>query len=220
MTTLGAAVAAGFALSLGAILALWTASAGFVALMNALNRAYRVTDERPWWRQRLYAMWLTAALSLLMILAFVFTVFGSALVDLVGRHLGPTAALAAEAVRWAATLGSVLLLVAAIYYACPYVERDWQWVRPGSVLFTIGFLAASSAFSVYTSRFGSYDKTYGSLGAIIVLLLWMYLLGLFLLLGGELNALLEERLEREEETAAALARRDTRAPASRPAPAH
>jgi len=181
-------------LSVGAGIALWTASAGFGALIAGLNRAYRVSDERAWWQARLYAIALTVALSVLMILAFVLVVFGGPLVDLVTRHLGPMAGVAAFVIRWAVTLASVMVLVAAIYYACPSVERSWRWIRPGSVLFTLGFLGASSAFSGYVGRFATYDRTYGSLGAIMILLLWMYLLGLFLLLGGELNALLEERL--------------------------
>ncbi len=179
--------------SVGAALALWSASAGFAALINGVNRAHRVRDLRPWWKVRLYAMGLTVALSLLMILTFLLTVFGSQIVELVGRRLGPLAAGIALVLRWGMTLGLVLVVVAAISYACPADERDWQWVRPGSVLFTFGFAASSAAFSYYVAHFGSYSATYGSLGAVIILLFWMYLLAFFLLLGAELNALLEGR---------------------------
>jgi membrane protein len=181
-------------LSVGAILALWTASSAFGALMAALNRAYRVREHRPWWRLRLYAIGLTVGLSVFMILAFVLTLFGGQLVALVAEHLGPVAGVAALIVRWTISIGAVVVTVTAIYYACPALEREWQWVRPGSVLFTLGFAGTSFAFSYYVGRFGSYDKTYGSLGAVIILLFWMYLLALFLLLGGELNALLEARV--------------------------
>ena len=180
--------------SVGAGLALWTASSGFVAVMNGLNRAYRVRDNRPWWQARLHAIGLTIALSVFMIVAFVLTVFGAPLVALVTRHLGPLAGVAALVVRWTLTLGAILVTVTAIYYACPALERDWRWVRPGSALFTLGFAGSSAAFSYYVGRFGSYDKTYGSLGAVIILLFWMYLLAFFLLLGGELNALVERRV--------------------------
>jgi membrane protein len=185
-------------LSIGAALALWTASSAFGAVMNALNRAYRVRDERPWWRVRLQAIGLTVVLSVLMIVAFVLTVFGGPLVELVGRAFGPAAASVTAAVRWTITIAAVMLVAAAIYYACPAVERDWQWIRPGAVLFALGFLGSSAVFSYYVSNFSSYDATYGSLGAVIVLLLWMYLLGFFLLLGGELNALLEGRRGRPQ----------------------
>jgi membrane protein len=182
--------------SIGAVLALWSASSAFAALINGINRAHRVRDPRPWWRSRLYAIGLTIALSLLMLLAFVLTVFGSQLVLLVERLLGPLAAGAAAVLRWGITLGLVMLVVAAIYYACPADERRWQWIRPGAVLFTLGFAASSALFSYYVSEIASYSATYGPLGAVIILLFWMYLLAFFLLAGAELNALLEEHVRR------------------------
>jgi len=184
--------------SVGAVLALWTASSAFVAVMNGLNRAYRVVDPRPWWRVRLFALGLTLALSVFLILAFVLTVFGGQLVDLVAREVGPTAGVAARVVRWSITVAAGLLTVATVYSLCPALERDWRWFRPGAALFTLGFAGSSAAFSYYVGRFGSYDTTYGSLGAVIILLFWMYLLGLFLLLGGELNAFLECRMHERE----------------------
>ena len=90
------------------------------------------------------------------------------------------------------------LTVGVIYYACPAIEREWHWLRPGAVLFILGFAGSSAAFSYYVRRFAAYDKTYGSLGAVIILLLWMYMLAFFLLLGGELNALLEARIRARE----------------------
>jgi len=191
-------------LSIGAALALWSASAAFTALINGLNRAYRVQDPRPWWHVRLYAIGLTVGLSVFLILAFVLTLFGGQVVDLVGRHLGPAAAVSALVVRWTITVAAVLLIVAAIYYACPALEKEWQWIRPGAVLFTLGFAATSAAFSYYVGHFASYDATYGSLGAVIILLVWMYILAVFLLLGGELNALVGARLH--ERSAAEAAR--------------
>jgi len=149
-----------------------------------------------------------------MVLAFVLTVFGGQFVDLIVRQVGPAAGLVALIVRWTITVGAILLTVAAIYYACPAIERDWRWIRPGAALFMLGFAGSSVAFSHYVGKFGSYDKTYGSLGAVIILLLWMYLLAFFLLLGGELNALLEyrrrEREEAEQQRTAARVRRSSR----------
>ncbi|HJQ82608.1 MAG TPA: YihY/virulence factor BrkB family protein [Candidatus Binatia bacterium] len=181
-------------LSLGAVLALWTASAAFAGVMNGLNRAYRVRDTRPWWKVRSWAIALTVALSMFMILAFVLTLFGGQLVTLVGRHLGPAAGMAAFVVRWTIMIGTVMITVATIYWGGPAVAREWRWLSPGAVLFTAGFAGTSAAFSFYVGRFASYDATYGSLGAVIILLVWMYLLAVFLLLGGELNALLECRI--------------------------
>jgi membrane protein len=179
-------------LSVGAVLTLWTASSAFGAVIVGLNRAYRAQEYRPWWRLRLEAMGLTIALSLLMIVAFVLGPFGGQLVTFITALFGPIAGAVSAVLRWAITVTSVMFVVAAIYYWCPAVKRDWQWIRPGSVLFTVGFAATSAAFSYYVEHFAAYDKTYGSLGAVMILLLWMYMLALFLLLGGELNAFLEE----------------------------
>src|SRR5262249_7097906 len=83
------------------------------------------------------------------------------------------------------------------YHYCPDVDFPWRWFSPGSVLFTLGFGATTVGFSYYVARFGSFDKTYGSLGAVIILLVWMYLLALFMLLGGEVNAYLDRQAEAE-----------------------
>ncbi|MCW5892785.1 MAG: YihY/virulence factor BrkB family protein [bacterium] len=178
-------------LSLGAGLALWSASAALAGVADALNVAYGVEETRPWWRVRLRALWLTVALSFFMILAFVLAVGSTPLARWVAGYLGPLGGVGLLAANWLVVIAAVTLVVATIYDACPDVELPWRWFSPGSVLFTLGFGATSLAFSTYVSRFGSYDRTYGSLGAVIILLLWMYLLALFLLLGGELNALLD-----------------------------
>ena len=193
-------------LSLGAGLALWSASSGFASVMDGLNRAYRVRESRPWWRVRLTAIGLTVGLSLFMIVAFVLAVFGGQLARLVGQTLGPAGVVAALVARWVVALGLIAFVVATIYYVCPDVDQQWVWVTPGSFIFTLGFAGASAGFSYYVGRFGSYEKTYGSLGAVIILLFWLYLLAFFLLLGGEVNALLEHmspagKMEGEREAA-------------------
>jgi len=188
-------------LSVGAVLTLWTASSAFGSVIVGLNRAYRATEYRPWWQLRLEAIGLTFGLSLLMIVAFVLGPFGGSLVNLVTSVFGPFAGTVAVIVRWVGTVTAVMVVVAAIYYVCPAVRREWQWIRPGAALFTLGFTGTSAAFSYYVEHFGSYDKTYGSVGGVIILLFWMYLLALFLLLGGELNAFLEELAQgRPQET--------------------
>jgi membrane protein len=177
--------------SVGAALALWGASSAFASIMDALTAAYRVPESRPWWRLRLEALGLTIALSAFMIVAFVLALFGGQLATLVGQALGPAGMLAARVARWVVVILTLSIVVAAIYWACPDVEQRWVWVTPGSLLFTLGFGFASAGFGVYVGRFAAYDKTYGSLGAVIILLFWLYLGGFFLLLGGEVNALLE-----------------------------
>ena len=182
-------------LSLGAVLALWSASSAFAGLMSALNVAYGVRERRPWWKVRLLAIGLTVALSFFMILAFVLAVGSGPLAAWLAGVLGPLGALALLLLNWLAVLAAITLVIASVYHFCPDVDFPWRWFSPGSVLFTLGFGGATMAFSYYVSRFGSFDKTYGSLGAVIILLLWMYLLALFVLLGGEINAYLDREAE-------------------------
>jgi membrane protein len=180
--------------SIGVVLALWSASAGFTSVMECLNVAFGVTDRRAWWKTRLEALSLTIALSFFVIVAFVLTVFAGPLAKLAAAYLGHAGAVATLVFNWSLSLTLMTLVTATVYYVCPDVDdQDWQWLSPGVVVFVGGFGAASLGFSMYVSRFASYDKTYGSLGAPIILMFWLYLLAIFLLLGGELNALLDER---------------------------
>jgi membrane protein len=106
--------------------------------------------------------------------------------------------------------------VALLYHFGPSLKQRWRWITPGSVVFIVGFGVCSAAFSFYVGHFGSYDKTYGSLGAVIILLFWMYLLAAFLLLGAEVNALLERMdYERDEAERLALATEGSGEPAAR-----
>jgi membrane protein len=181
--------------SLGAVLALWSASSAFAGMMSALNVAYGVRERRPWWKVRLLAIGLTVALSFFMILAFVLAVGSGPLAAWLADFLGPLGAIALLLVNWLTVLAAITLVIASVYHFCPDVDFPWRWFSPGSVLFTLGFGATTMAFSYYVARFASFDKTYGSLGAVIILLLWMYLLALFVLLGGEINAYLDREAE-------------------------
>jgi len=178
-------------LSLGAALALWGASAAVLGTMTALNVAYGVPERRAWWRRRLAAIVIVVAMSFLMILAFVLAVSSGPLATRVAEALGPAGGLALLAANWLVALAAITLVIATIYHVCPDVDFPWRWFSPGSVLFTIGFAVTTSAFSYWVSHFGTYDKTYGSLGAVIILLLWMYLIAFLMLLGGEVNAYLD-----------------------------
>jgi membrane protein len=180
--------------SLGVALALWSASAGFLGVMECMNVAYGVTDRRPWWRTRLEGLGLTIALSFFVILAFVLTLFAGPLARFVAGYLGPAGGVATIVINWGLSLSLMTLVTATLYYVAPDVDDlEFEWLSPGVVVFIAGFGVASAGFSMWVSRFASYDKTYGSLGAPIILLFWLYLLATFLLLGGELNALLDER---------------------------
>jgi membrane protein len=180
-------------LSFGILAALWTSSSALTAIMDSLNRAYDVDEGRPFWKVRGLAILLTIGLSAIIVGAIVLLTFGPQIggwiADLAG--LGRAFELTWNILRWPVIVGFMILAMAFLYYMAPDVEQQWQWITPGSVCAVIGWLLASLGFAFYVNRFGSYNATYGSIGAVIVLLTWMYVSGLFVLIGGEINAEIE-----------------------------
>jgi membrane protein len=180
-------------LSFGILVALWTSSSAITAIMDGLNRAYDVEEGRPFWKVRLFAILLTLGLSLFIIVSLVLLTFGPQIggwiADRIG--LGSIFQTAWNVLRWPVIVGLLILAMALVYYVAPDVEQQWQWITPGSVVAVVGWLLASLGFSYYVNNFGSYNATYGSIGAVIVLLTWMYVSGFFVLVGGEINAEIE-----------------------------
>ena len=180
-------------LSFGILTALWASSSAVVAIIDALNRAYDVQEGRPWWKVRGVALLLTIGLSLFIVLAMVLLIFGPQLGDwlasLVG--LGKVFELLWNIVRWPVSAAMLAVAMAVVYYYAPDVEQEWKWITPGAVFTVLATIVVSLGFSLYVSNFGSYNKTYGSIGAVIVFLTWLYLSGLCLLVGGEINAEVE-----------------------------
>jgi membrane protein len=180
-------------LSFGILAALWTSSSAVTAIMDGLNRAYDVDEGRPFWKVRGLAILLTIGLSLFMIVSLVLLTFGPQIGGWIADHvgLGGVFQTAWNVLRWPVIVGLLIVAMALVYYLAPDVEQQWQWITPGSIVAVVGWLAASLGFSFYVNQFGSYNATYGSIGAVIVLLTWMYLSGLFVLIGGEINAEIE-----------------------------
>ena len=178
-------------LSFGLLATLWAASNGMGAICEALNVAYEVKETRPWWQVRLLAVALTIGLSLLILSALVLVLFGDHIANAITAHLmfGSFFKHAWQALQWLLVLIFVLLAFALIYYIAPDLkERRWYWVSPGSVLAVLLWLLVSFAFRLYLHYFNSYSATYGSLGAVIILMLWFYLTGAAVLIGGEVNS--------------------------------
>ena len=180
-------------LSFGILAALWTSSSAITAIVDGLNRAYDVEEGRPYWKVRLVAIFLTVGISLFIIFSLILLTFGPQIggwiADQVG--LGRVFQIAWNLLRWPVIVGLIVLAMALVYYVAPDVEQRWQWITPGSLVAVIGWLLASLGFSFYVNNFGSYNATYGSIGAVIVLLTWMYVSGFFVLVGGEINAEIE-----------------------------
>ncbi len=183
----------GDVLSFGILFALWTASNAVTAICDGLNHAYAVEEGRPFWKVRGLAILLTVGLSVFLIASIVLLIFGPQIgryiADWVG--LGDIFQTAWNVLRWPVILAMVTLAMAVIYYYAPDVEQRWQWITPGSLFAVLTWTLVSLGFSYYVNNFGSYDKTYGSIGAIIVLLTWMYVSGLVILVGGVINAQIE-----------------------------
>jgi membrane protein len=180
-------------LSLGLIGALWSSSAALVSLVGVLNRAYDLDEHRPWWKIRLLAIGLTIGLAVFVIVAFALVLAGPALVDTLAAKVGMStaAALALKILQWPVAFALVCVAIGLLYYFAPDAEQEWVWVTPGALIAATGWLIASSLFRIYAVSFGNYQATYGALGGVVVLLLWMYITGLILIVGAEVNAEIE-----------------------------
>src|SRR5437868_14618852 len=175
----------------GIVGALWSASSGITAVMESLNIAYDVKEDRPVWKQRAVAFGLTLALAILVLAALGLTLFGNVAADWVGAHvgLGNALVIAWKIVQWPVVLGFMFLAFATTYdFAANLEEPEWHWITPGSALGLIFWIVASFGFKLYLHFFNSYSKTYGSVGAVIILLLWLYITGFAILVGGEVNS--------------------------------
>lgn len=180
-------------LTFGVAAALWSSSAAMVALIDALNRTYDVEDGRPWWKQRLTAILLTLGVSVFVLLSVVLVVAGPQLAEFVASRVGLGAAFewSWKILQWPVIFALVATAFGLVYYFAPDVDQDFVWLTPGSVLATGLWFVASLAFRFYVTNFGSYNETYGTIGGVMVLMLWLYLTGLVIVVGGEMNAEIE-----------------------------
>lgn len=178
-------------LTFGLLAALWSSSAAMTAIIDALNRAYDVEEGRPLWKVRLTAILLTAGLALFILISVALVMAGPQVIARILPATGSAVFWAWAVLRWPVALACIAVGIGLIYYFAPDVEQEWVWLTPGSLLATVAWVAASMAFKLYLVNFGHYTETYGAIGGVMVLLLWLYITGLAILAGAELNSEIE-----------------------------
>ncbi|MEO8433420.1 MAG: YihY/virulence factor BrkB family protein [Pyrinomonadaceae bacterium] len=186
-------------LSFGILAALWAASNGMGAISETLNIAYDVKETRSWWKVRLISVGLTVGLALLIISALVIVLLGGRIADSVAAASGFGAVfiITWKILQWPIALAFLFTTFALIYYFAPNLPNPkWQWITPGSLAAVVLWLLVSLGLRAYLHFFDSYSATYGSLGALIILMLWFYLTGAAILIGGEINSEIEHAARR------------------------
>jgi membrane protein len=194
---------AGALLGFGLLGALWSASGYVGAFTRAANTIYEVEEGRPFWKLRPLQVLMTLVMVLLVALVALAIVLTGSLAEAIGDAigLGDSAVAVWSIAKWPAMLAIVMTTFALLYYVAPNVRQPrFRWVTPGGVLAVLLWVAASAAFALYVANFGSYNKTYGTLGGAISFLVWLWLTNLALLLGAEFDS----ELERERELEAGL----------------
>lgn len=184
----------GFKVFVGVVVALFSASTGVAAVQDTLNNVYRVKETRPFWKTRLEAAGLTVLVAAIVIFATL-TLFSGDIAAkwLAHRFMGSYAlSIVVRVVAW--VLASLLMVLSfeVMYYYCPDIKnKRWRWFTPGGLVGLLGWVMGSLALRIYLHWFGDYSATYGTLGAVIILLLWFYVTGVMILLGGEVNSEIE-----------------------------
>lgn len=184
-------------LSLSAITGLWAASKGIMALIRVLNKAYDVDETRSYLELRGIAILLTIALLALLLIVLLTLVFGEVLGNRLFEFLGITQKFIIfwQYFRVLISLSAMILIFALLYRYIPSIRNgkriNFRHAMPGAIFASLGWIITSTIFSYYVNNFGNYGKTYGSLGGIIVLLIWLYLSSIIIIMGGEINATLK-----------------------------
>jgi membrane protein len=192
---------AGVAFALGLAVALWSASGYVGAFIRASNVIYETREGRPFWKLRPMQIAVTLTMVLLGVMLVVGLVLTGPVVDAVAEPLGigSTAVAIWNVAKWPAMAAVFVLMVGVLYYTSPNAKiRGFRWVTPGSLVAIVAWAIASAAFAFYVANFGSYDKTYGTLGGLVALLVWLWISNVAILFGHELNAELERGAEIEE----------------------
>lgn len=190
--------------TLGLLITLWSASAGVDGIRTSLNEVYNIKESRSWPRTKIQSLILTLVVSLLTTVVLAIVFYGWQLVQfgLSGIGLQVTSPLVLVSIQWISIFVVMLLVCEVIYNLLPdFKTFRWEWITPGSVVAIILWVIMTSGFRTYLGFFNSYNKAYGSLGAVIIMMLWLYLTASALMVGGAINAVLRD-MRRDENNAA------------------
>ena len=186
-------------ITIGIVLTIWFASGGMSSMVSGLNGVYEVKETRSFVKVRAICFALTIAISVLIIAALAAVLSGSYVAQILGNYFGlrEAAIVSWRVLQFLVAIAFVILSFSLIYYYAPDVEEQhWYWITPGSLVGVLLWIAASFAFRAYLHFFNTYSKTYGSLGAVMILLMWLYVTGFAFLMGGEINAQIEHAAAR------------------------
>jgi membrane protein len=193
-------------LTFGILIALYSASAGIDSIRIALNGVYNLTETRPWWKTKILSIILTLILAVFITIALGVIFYGGKFLTLILDYINlPIPSPFFLGVLQALTVLVVLILTFALLYNYlpKHKKPSWVWITPGAIVGIVLWLGLSYAFRLYLGYFNTYDKTYGSLGAVIILMLWLLLTALVILIGGSMNAVLQEFTDPDSAEAAA-----------------
>lgn len=185
-------------LSISMAATIWSASSGVLAFMYGMNRAYRIRESRPFWKVRALSIVFTLALSLIIVVSILLVVFGEQLGSHISYVLNFTSLFDSlwDIFRYAASLITIFIVFVFFYIYVPSCNLSAREVLPGSSLATAGWILLSVGFSFYVDNFGSYSKTYGSIGAVIALMIWLYWSTIIVFAGSELNSILYKGIKK------------------------
>jgi len=185
--------ASGQLFSIGVLAAVLGASSGMVSIMRALNVAYGIIDKRSWLRRRVVAFALTLGFSVFILTAMLMLVFGERIGETIGDSFGLDSlwTRAWHLLQWPIVAFLGLTGLTLVYYLAPAAQRRWCWITPGSTVALVSWLVMSLGLRFYVSRFANYNATYGSIGGVILLMLWLYWSGVALLVGAEIDSAIE-----------------------------
>jgi membrane protein len=178
----------------------WTGSSGFRAIIKGLNKAYDEKETRPYWKTLSISILFMVGLALVITSAVALVVFGEMIGSAIASRFDVSNRfiLGWDIIRYIVTLGGMIFIFASLYHFTPCRKLTWKEVVPGAIFTTIGWLIASLGFAYYVNNFNNYSSVYGGIGAVIVLMLWLYLTSIIILVGGEINAQLAFQKEGKE----------------------